>query len=116
MTFSTLFKPTRLKLPSRKGSWKRRLRTDLKQGLKYLTAGALMAGGAEAVSHLASTDPELASGPNWEIVTFEDIRPSIIKMDSFKASTEGRHKFPLLMIVLLILVCSITIIACLPIL
>ena len=75
-----------------------------------------MAGRAEAVSKLATRDPEVASGSHSEIVNFPYLGPSILKMDTVGVSTEWKHKIPLSMIAFMILVGSITIITCMPIL
>ena len=43
MKLSGIFKPLRLSKLSRKEGWKKVLKSDIKQGLKYLNASALMA-------------------------------------------------------------------------
>ena len=80
--------PKRFKLPSPKGDWHKGSKTDLKTGAKYLWAGMLMAGSTETASHLVNRDQKL--GDNSEVVTLEDWGPSILRVDSMEASTQGR--------------------------
>ena len=53
-------------------------------------------------------------GSHLEIVNFSNIGPSVLKLDTVEDSTEGRTRIPMSTITFMILVGSITLITCTP--
>ena len=63
----------------------------------------LLSTGAESVSHLVNRD-NYELGDNSEVVTLEDWGPSLLRVDSVEASTEGGRRFPVSLVTFFILV------------
>ena len=113
MKFSLPRWPRWFKMPSPKKGWKKTIKTDLKKGAKYIGAGMLLSAGAKSISHLVNRDHKL--GDNSKVVTLEDWGPSLLRVDSMDASTEGKSRFPASLMMFIVIACVVTIIICIPI-
>ena len=61
--------------------WAHGLKKDMTSGAKYFVGGMLMAGGETATDELANSNKGSDSGDNYELINFEDLGLSLLRLD-----------------------------------